>query len=180
MCVFSVSPKVHFAPQTSRFVKNQRCACSWSWLQFSHSGGMSQEQEITHKVLQYSAPDVDTWRGWELRRLFGHVHGTADVAKVLKNEKRMIADLVERVEGGHLAEQDVLPSRTSWNKKNPTQEVPRARRAPHSHPRFSFVSLWHVGSETPGPARPEVCSRQPWRYAYGRPARSLRIACAAG
>ena len=58
---------------------------------------------------------VDTGRGWELRRLFGHVCRTADVAKVLKNES-MIADLVGRVEGGRLAEQDVLPSRTSWNK----------------------------------------------------------------
>ena len=80
--------------------------------------------EITLKVWELSVPGVDTWRGWGLRRLFGHVYGTADVAKVLENEKRLIADLFERVEGGHLAEQDVLPSRTSWNRRNPTQEVP--------------------------------------------------------
>ena len=82
------------------------------------------EHEITLKVWEFSVPGVDTWRGWGLRRLFGHVRGTADVATVLENEKRMIADLVERVEGGHFAEQDVLPSRTSWNMKNLTQEVP--------------------------------------------------------
>ena len=76
------------------------------------------------KVGEYSAPDADAQRCSELRRLFGHVNGTADVAKVLKNEKRTVADQVERVEGGHLAEQDVLLSRTSRNKENPTQEVP--------------------------------------------------------
>ena len=45
------------------------------------------EQEITLKVWEFAAPDVETWRGWGLRRLFGHVCGTADVAKVLENEK---------------------------------------------------------------------------------------------
>ena len=40
------------------------------------------EQETTLKVWDHSAPDVDTRRGWELRRFFDHVYGTADVAKV--------------------------------------------------------------------------------------------------
>ena len=60
------------------------------------------EQGITLKVWEYSAPDVDTWRGREPGRLFGHVCGTANMAKVLKYAKRMIADLVERVKAAIL------------------------------------------------------------------------------
>ena len=129
------------------------------------------EQEITLKVWENSAPDVDTWRCRELRCLFGHVHGTADMAKVLKNEKGTIADLVERVKGGHLAEQDVLPSRTSWTKKNPTQELPYFVRD---------ECLWHLGSLQ----KRQVQQGQMFAPVSlgalhdGRPDRSPRFACA--
>ena len=89
------------------------------------------------------------WHSWELRRLFGHVYGTADVTKVLKNDKRMVADLVKRVEGGiFLRRMCCLPSRTSWTKKNTTREVPCFVRdalqfAPAAFFRFSVAcGIW--------------------------------------
>ena len=129
------------------------------------------EQEITLKVWESSPPDVDTWARLGTQAS----HGAADGAHVLKNEKRMIADLVERVEGGHLAVQNVQPSCTSWNKKNPTQEVP------YFVPRLSSFLCG-------------ICVRCRKRQVQqgqmfvpvslgatrgGRPARSRRIACAA-
>ena len=85
----------------------------------------------------------------------------------------MIADLVERVEGGHLAEQDVLPSRTSWNKENPSQEVPHFVRD-----EYQIRTRGHMGSLQ----KRQVQQGHPVSLGAvhdGRQARLPRFACAA-
>ena len=107
-----------------------------------------QEQEITLKVWECAAPDVDTWRGWELKRLFGLVCGTADMAKMLENQTRMIADKVGRVEAAILLSWMCCHLAHLGTRRTPLKRCHtlRARRVPDSHPRPSFASLWHFGS----------------------------------
>ena len=134
MCVFCVSAKVLnlFCTSARRFLEIKDVLAAGN----GFSSAILVECRRAGDHAQGVVPGVDTWELW---RIFGHV------AKVFKNEKRMVADLVERVDGGHLAKLDVLPSRTC------------------AFFRFS-VALWFA-AETTGPARPEVCSSQSWRSA---------------
>ena len=128
ICVFCVPAKLlyMFCTSASRFVETRRCACSTQMASVQPFWWNFTEKEITLRVWEYSAPHVDTWRGWELRRLFGHVHGTADVVNVLKNEKRMMVDLIERVEGGHLGTRRILLKRCHTSCATSTRFAPVA------------------------------------------------------
>ena len=126
MCVFCVSAKVLdvFCTSASRFlnIKDVRVAgngFSSAILVACHRAGEHAQglgSARLHMWIRGAAVNSGVCSATSM--------GLPTWPKVLKNEKRMIADLVERVEGGRLAEQDVLPCRTSWNKKNSTREVP--------------------------------------------------------
>ena len=62
----------------------------------------------------------------------------------------MIADRVERLEHKPLDEQVLLPSRTSWNKKNPTRELPYFVRDEYQiRTGASELRMTHRGLATP-------------------------------